>query len=41
MRFTDEFRAYCGGGEVTVAIGGKAYTAAPASTATPTVGAPT
>jgi NADH-quinone oxidoreductase subunit F len=41
MRFTDEFRAYCGGGEVTVAIGGKAYTAAPATTATPTVGAPT
>jgi NADH-quinone oxidoreductase subunit F len=39
VRFQDEFRAYCGGGEVTVAIGGKAYV--PAPTATPTVGAPT
>jgi NADH-quinone oxidoreductase subunit F len=31
MRFSDEFFAYCGGEvEVTVPIGGKAYTAAPA-----------
>jgi NADH-quinone oxidoreductase subunit F len=35
MRFRDEFFAYCGGGEITVPVNGKAYL----STA-PTVGAP-
>jgi NADH-quinone oxidoreductase subunit F len=35
MRFRDEFYAYCGGGEVTVPINGKAYLSTPS-----TVGAP-
>jgi NADH-quinone oxidoreductase subunit F len=34
MRFREEFYAYCGGGEVTVAVKGKAYLSTP-----PTVGA--
>jgi NADH-quinone oxidoreductase subunit F len=35
MRFRDEFFAYCGRGEITVAVNGKAYLSTP-----PTVGAP-
>src|SRR5690606_28069903 len=34
MRFRDEFYAYCGGGEITVPVNGKAYLSTP-----PTVGA--
>jgi hypothetical protein len=35
VRFKDEFFAYCGGGEITVPINGKAYLSTP-----PTVGVP-
>ena len=35
IRFQDEFFAYCGGGEITVPIKGKAYLSTP-----PTVGVP-
>jgi NADH-quinone oxidoreductase subunit F len=35
MRFREEFFAYCGGGEITVPVNGKAYLSTP-----PTVGAP-
>jgi NADH-quinone oxidoreductase subunit F len=35
VRFADEFRAYCGGGEVTVPITGKAYVPAPDAVGAP------
>ena len=35
MRFRDEFYAYCGGGEVTVAVNGKAYLSTPDAVGAP------
>ena len=35
MRFRDEFYAYCGGGEITVPINGKAYLSTPTTIGTP------